>query len=97
MSDGTRLTQKQLEILSAVMRGDDDGGFADLDQVMERLSYAPTKDALQFSMRFLVKRKLVEKKGLQIRRGRKRVLYDLTSLSRRMYDRTYDSFDIIEE
>lgn len=98
MSEETfRLTNIQICILSAIMKGDGDGGFADIDQIIDRLPHKPSKASLQFSLRALCKRGFIEKKGLEKRRSRKRVTYDLTELSRSMYDATHDDFDIIVE
>jgi len=66
------LTPKQMEILKTVVRANPDGTFVDLDQLCERLSYKPTKEALQFSIRFLIGRGLIDKKDREVRRGAKR-------------------------
>jgi hypothetical protein len=73
------LTTKQIHIMKIVLEGNGlvDGKFVpvDLDQLIERTSYAPTKEAMQFSIRFLAKKGMMVKAGLEKRRGRKRVLY----------------------
>lgn len=66
------LTDKQAEILKHVVKGNPDGSFVDLDQLLDRLSYKPSKDALHFSLRFMVNRGLIEKKDTELRRGAKR-------------------------
>lgn len=66
------LTAKQAEILKLVIKGNPDGSFLDLDQLLDRLSYKPSKQALQFSLRFMVERGLIEKKPTELRRGAKR-------------------------
>jgi hypothetical protein len=66
------LTDKQAEILKTVCRCNPDGTFLDLDQLLDRLTYKPTKEALQFSLRFLINRGLIEKKPVELRRGAKR-------------------------
>ncbi|WP_051331778.1 MarR family transcriptional regulator [Methylocaldum szegediense] len=77
-SDELRLTAKQMEILRLIRRGNPDESFIDLDQLLERLSYRPSKQSMQFSIRALIKRGLIEKKGLEIRRGAKRITFCLT-------------------
>lgn len=68
------LTQKQSEILKLVIKGNPDGTFLDLDQLLDRLSYKPTKQALQFSIRYMIDKGLIEKKPTEHRRGAKRRL-----------------------
>lgn len=66
------LTQKQAEILKLVTRGNPDGTFLDLDQLLEKLTYKPEKAAVQFSLRFMIRRGLIAKHPLEFRRGAKR-------------------------
>lgn len=73
------LTEKQIEILKLVVKGNSDGSFIDLDQLLERLSYKPSKAALQFSLRFMAERGLLEKKALENRRGSARRIYSCTA------------------
>lgn len=73
------LSQKQAEILTLVIKGNPDGTFLDLDQLLDRLSYKPTKQALQFSIRYLIDRGLVEKKPTEFRRNAQRRLIAGTS------------------
>lgn len=80
-------TNKQLEILHVINKGngiDGDGSLipVDLDELLDRLSYKPTKQSLQFSIRALVDRKMIEKGERQIRRGRLRVVFLPTALGR---------------
>jgi DNA-binding MarR family transcriptional regulator len=72
------LTQKQLELLRVIGARNPDGGATDLDQILERLSYAPTKQSLQFSIRALVAHDLIKKDAPEKRRGRTRTLISLT-------------------
>lgn len=66
------LSAKAWEIIQVVMRGNSDGSWVDLDQLIERLSYKPSKQSIQFSIRCLVKRGLIEKKDTEYRRGMSR-------------------------
>lgn len=69
------LSLKQAEALAVVVRGNVDGSFVDLDELIERLSYKPSKAAAQFTVRALVDRNLIEKKGPEYRRAARRVTY----------------------
>lgn len=75
-----RLTDKQLEVLRVIAEANTDGTLADLDEVIERVSYKPTKQAIQFSIRALIGHELIEKRGAEKRRGRNRVLLAATPL-----------------
>lgn len=89
MNEFDRLTIKQLEILSIVLGGNPDphrpgDALVDMDQLLERLSYEPTKQSLQFSIRALVKRGLIDKGPEVSRRGRRRITFSLTQKGREM-------------
>lgn len=71
------VTPYQLEILQHVARGGDDG-LLDFDQLLDLLSWMPTKESSQFTIRAVVKKGLLSKGELTYRRGRRRVLYSLT-------------------
>ena len=83
------LSTKQSEILSVLIRGN---GFTptgvlvacDLDQLLMRLSYSPTKQSMQFSIRALIRRGLVFRGEHENRRNRKRVLLVPTDLARKV-------------
>jgi len=66
------LTNKQREILALIIEGNEDGSAVDMDQLLERISYKPSKDALHFSIRYLSAKGMIEKSGLEKRRGRSR-------------------------
>lgn len=66
------LSDKQIALMIAVAKGDGAGDFADIDQVLERLPYKTSKQSLQFSIRSLLKRGLLERKPIEVRRGRAR-------------------------
>lgn len=74
------LTTKQIEILRIVAKGNPDGSFADLDEILMRASYKPTKQAIQFTIRSLIEHNLIEKHASEKRRGRQRVLIGATEL-----------------
>lgn len=76
-----QLSDKQINVLAVVAAKNEDGTLVDLDQVIERQNYETNKSAIQFIIRNLVvEKKLIEKKGSENRRGRKRVLFDVTPL-----------------
>ena len=77
-----RFTAKQRAILEVLATGNVDGTPIDLDQILERLEYETSKESLQFSLRSLVKHKIIEKVGREKRRNRQRVLYELTKQGR---------------
>jgi len=74
------LTPNQVEVLKTIAEGNPDGTTADLDEILERVSYKPTKAAIQFTIRSLVKHDLIEKIGTEKRRDRQRVLIAPTAL-----------------
>ena len=76
------LTTKQIALMSVIVAGNPDGSVCDLDEIVERASYKPTKASIHFSIRALVKHGLIEKLGLEKRRGRSRVLISATALGR---------------
>lgn len=68
------LTVKQIAIMKVIVTGNPDGSLCDLDEIIDRLDYETTKASIQFSIRALIKHGLIEKKGTEKRRERKRVL-----------------------
>lgn len=55
------LTDKQKDILRTIYLGHDRGYLLDLDELLEVLPYKTTKQSMQFSLRALIKKGLVEK------------------------------------
>lgn len=76
------LTTIQINLLRLIERGNPDGTLIDLNQLVERAAHKPTKDSMQFSIRALIARDLIKKAGFENRRGRRRVLFELTPLGR---------------
>jgi DNA-binding PadR family transcriptional regulator len=74
------LTSKQIELLTVISRGNADGSPTDLDEVIERVSWHPTKQSIQFSIRALLKHELIEKGAVEKRRGRNRVIIKATKI-----------------
>jgi predicted transcriptional regulator len=79
------LTSKQAGIIAVMFKLNEDGSFLDIDQLLDRLPYETTKQSLQFSLRALVKHGLAEKKGGEVRRGRRRVIWGPTALGLKVY------------
>lgn len=65
-------------MLEAISLGGSDGELPDIDQILTNLSYDTTKESLQFSIRKLVEKELIEKKELEPRRGKIRRVISLT-------------------
>ncbi|EMX8597334.1 TPA: hypothetical protein KAK54_004268 [Escherichia coli] len=62
------LTDKQKDIIKTINLGHERGHLLDLDELLEVLPYKTTKQSMQFSIRALVKKRLVEK-GMCRQRG----------------------------
>ena len=68
-------TKNQESILSVILRGNDDATFVDLDQLLDRVNYKVTKQAMQHSLRSLIRRGYIEKSADTVtRRGKARRL-----------------------
>ena len=73
------VTAYQLELLTTLRAIQSAAGaLADMDQLLERLSWTPSKESLQFSIRALIAKGLIEKAGIETRRGRNRICYQMT-------------------
>ncbi|EHW2530795.1 hypothetical protein K3F15_001796 [Escherichia coli] len=55
------LTDKQKDIIKTLNLGYERGHLLDLDELLEILPYKTTKQSIQFSIRALIKKGLVEK------------------------------------
>ena len=62
------LTDKQKDIIKTINLGHERGHLLDLDELLEVLPYKTTKQSMQFSIRALVKKRLVEE-GMCRQRG----------------------------
>jgi predicted transcriptional regulator len=94
------LTDKQHSVLTTVVKGNLDGSFVDLDQLIEQVDYKTTKEAIQFVIRSLIKKGLMEKKTTEKRRGRRRAVLGATPegyafLSRRRISHNEELMDIM--
>jgi predicted transcriptional regulator len=73
-----RLTTKQIQIMDIIVKGNPDGSFVDIDELLVRLPYETTKQSIQFSVRALISKNLIEKQPRELRRGRQRVVLSPT-------------------
>lgn len=72
------LTAYQVEILRHLMKATADEPL-DFDQLLDKLSWTPSKESAQFSLRAMVGKDLIRKDpALRLRRGRKRVCWLIT-------------------
>lgn len=78
MTKTPHLTAKQLELLRVITAANEDGAHCDLDQILERIRYCTTKESLQFSLRVLEGRGLIQKLGTEQRRGAARRVVAIT-------------------
>ena len=94
-----KLTEKQEQVLETIVKGNQDGSFCDLDQVIDQVPYDTTKASIQFIIRNLMNKGLIYKKPTEKRRGRRRVVIGPTSqgfleLTKRRLDRSQEIPDI---
>jgi DNA-binding PadR family transcriptional regulator len=80
------ITDNQLELLKFVAGREADGALADLDQVLEKMSWGPTKESIQFTIRAMIAKGFIEKSGLQSRRGRNRVCFKANEKGKQVLD-----------
>lgn len=74
-----RLTKKQLSLIAAIQKGGERGELPDLNQILQNLNYETSKQSLQFSIRALVRKGVIEKRELEARRGQQRRVLSLTA------------------
>lgn len=81
------VTAYQLELLTTLScREAATGRLTDLDQLLETLSWVPSKESAQFTIRALVARGFIAKAPLESRRGRNRICYRLLEAGRLVLD-----------
>lgn len=76
------LSDKQISIMTVIIKANDDGSLVDLDQILERLDYTTTKQSLQFSLRALIGHGVIQKAGSEKRRNRVRTLIRATQMGK---------------
>lgn len=80
-----RMTKKQREIMETVCEGNKNEtgateSWCDVDQVIERISWTPTKPAFACSIRYLIKKGLLKRGRREIRRTKRRAVLVPTEL-----------------
>ena len=72
-------SKQQFRAMVAISRiSKQTGQNVDLDELIESLEPSPTKEAMQFVIRALIKKGFIEKLEPELRRKRKRICYKLT-------------------
>ena len=69
-----RITAKQRALMDVIIAGVD-GKPCDIDQMLENLNYKTTKESLQFSLRALVAKGVIERLPNETRRAKSRAVY----------------------
>jgi DNA-binding PadR family transcriptional regulator len=82
------VTPYQLEALQHIAAGAPSAPerLIDFDQLLDSLSWMPTKQSAQFIIRALVTKGLITKFGTEMRRGRHRVCYQATTEGMKVLD-----------
>jgi predicted transcriptional regulator len=75
------LTDHQRDVLEVIFRGNTDGTFVDMDQILERVERRTTKQSMQFTLRSLIAKNLIMKHRRERRRLRSRIVYSPTAES----------------
>lgn len=76
------LTSNQRAILTTLKRAEEAGYSLDLDELIRRVPYPVTKQAIQFTIRSLIRRELIEKRECRLRQQRVRRVLVLTDQGR---------------
>jgi len=101
MTEEILLTGKQTLIINVLIAGNgyENGKFSpcDLDQLIERLDYHPSKQAIHFSLRKLIKKGMIFKGERVKRRERWRVLILPSKQAREMFSGKLNSYLEIDE
>lgn len=74
------MTMRMFLVIEEIKKRNPDGSLLDLDQLIERVDYRVTKQAIQHTLRIMIGKGVIEKAGLSKRRGRCRVTYQMTKL-----------------
>ncbi len=68
------LTDKQQNVLTVIVKGNANGSFCDLDEIIQRVFYATNKQSIQFIIRNLIGKGMIAKKETEKRRSRRRII-----------------------
>lgn len=69
------ITNKQHVILSLIEAKNADGTEIDFDELMERIPWKTTKESMQFTLRSMIAKRLIEKGELERRRRARRRVF----------------------
>lgn len=72
-------------LLDTIAKRNDDGSPRDLDQIIATAGYDVSKQAIQFTLRSMIEKGVIEKIGREIRRDRKRAIYRATEYGLKCY------------
>lgn len=75
-----RLTKKQMNVLEKIVVGPGGGELIDVDQLLDLIDYETTRPSIRFTLKGLLTRKMIVKKGKELRRERMRMVYAPTML-----------------
>lgn len=64
----------------------------DLDQLIQRVNYKVTKQAMQFSLRFLLRKGYITKGPMEVRRKKLRRTYAVTSMGIYIFQRHHQGY-----
>lgn len=82
-----RITPYQLEILSCLLDIEKaTGRLTDLDQLLEKLTWMPSKESLQFTIRAMIQKEFILKMPHETRRNRNRVCFSVLKAGRAIFD-----------
>lgn len=81
------VTPYQTELLTRLLDIETKSGkLADFDQLLSQLSWTPSKESAQFTIRAVIQKGFMEKKPIETRRGRNRVCYQITHSGKLILD-----------
>lgn len=78
---GYIVSNKQYEVLRVICVPEGEP-LVDMDQLLERITYKTSKESMHFTLRALIRNGLITKANREIRRGRSRVLFEVTELGK---------------
>ncbi|MGI1988701.1 winged-helix domain-containing protein [Shewanella glacialipiscicola] len=79
------LSYRMMMLLDTIAKRNPDGSARDLDQIIETAGYKVSKQAIQFSLRSMIEKGVIEKMDRELRRDRVRTLYRATEYGLKCY------------
>jgi len=81
------VTAYQHELLTTLLRLEQaTGRLTDFDQLLEQLSWSPSKESAQFTIRAMIAKGFIAKAPLESRRGRNRICYRIAEGGKAVLD-----------